>query len=102
MAISIQVTDNAAEKRWDISLAGEVDIATAPSVRERLSAALAEKKQNILIDLTDLDYIDSTGLGVIISVYGGIRADGLSVKLKNPKAGVRKLLSISGFDKSLL
>ena len=101
MALSINANNNSEKSVWEFSLVGEVDISNAHYFRKQLETALAECKQNITIDLSELNYIDSTGLGAIISVYGAVKKDGVSVKVINPKDNVKKLLVISGLDKIL-
>ena len=101
MTLSINANNNSAEGLWEFSLVGEVDISNAHYFRKQLETALAEHKQSITIDLAELNYIDSTGLGVIIGVYGSIKKDGLYIKLLNPRDNVKKLLIISGLDKIL-
>jgi len=101
MALTINANNNAGGGIWEFKLIGEVDISNAHLFKKQLETALAEKKQNITIDLSDLSYIDSTGLGVIIGAYGSIKKDGFSVKVTNPRDNVKKLLSISGLDKIL-
>jgi len=101
MAISINANNNTEKGVWEFRLVGEVDISNAHFFKKQLEAALEEKRQNIEINLSELNYIDSTGLGVIIGVYGDIKNDGLTVKLKEPKDSVKKLLGISGLDKVL-
>ena len=101
MALSINANNNTETGIWEFTLVGEVDISNAHYFRKQLEAALAEKKQNITIDLADLSYIDSTGLGVIIGVYGQVKKEGFSVKVLNPRENVKKLLTISGLDKIL-
>ena len=101
MALSINAINNEANESWDVKVSGEIDLSNAHQFKEQLENALAEKRQNICIDLEKLNYIDSTGLGVIIGVYGSIKKDGYHVKLLNPRDNVKKLLSISGLDKIL-
>ena len=101
MTLSINANNNKEKGVWEFSLVGEVDISNAHYFRKQLETALAECRQNISIDLSELNYIDSTGLGVIIGVYGSVKKDGLSVKVLNPKDNVKKLLIISGLDKIL-
>ena len=101
MTLSINANNNTAEGVWEFSLVGEVDISNAHYFRKQLETALNECRQNITIDLAELNYIDSTGLGVIIGVYGSIKKDGLYIKVLNPKENVKKLLIISGLDKIL-
>ena len=101
MALTIKANNNIESGIWEFKLGGEVDISNAHMFKKQLEAALAEKKQNITIDLSELSYIDSTGLGVIIGAYGTIKKDGYSIKVTNPKENVKKLINISGLDKIL-
>ena len=101
MALSINANSSEEKSVWEFNLVGEVDISNAHYFKKQLEVALKEKKQNITIDLSELTYIDSTGLGVIIGVYGTIKKDGLSIKVLNPRDNVKKLLNISGLDKIL-
>ena len=101
MTLSIDADNNTENGVWEFKLAGEMDISNAHLFKNRLETALAEKKQDINIDLSELDYIDSTGLGVIISIYITIKKEGHSVKLQKPKDNVKKLLSITDLDKIL-
>ena len=101
MALSISANNSEEKSLWEFILVGEVDISNAHYFKRQIEAALNEKKQSITIDLSELTYIDSTGLGVIIGAYGTIKKDGLSVKVLNPRENVKKLLNISGLDKIL-
>jgi len=101
MALIIEAIDNKENGVWEFKIAGEVDISNAQQFKNKLMAALEEKKQNITIDLSELNYIDSTGLGVIIGTYGTIKKEGFGIKVLNPKNPVKKLLNISGLDKIL-
>ena len=101
MALSINANNNVEKKTWEFKLVGEVDISNAHLFKKQLETALDENRQNITIDLSELSYMDSTGLGVIIGIYGAIQKDGYTIKLFNPKESVKKLLHISGLDKKL-
>jgi len=98
MALTINSNDNTESGVWEFKLVGEVDISNAHLFKKQLESALAEKRQNISVDLSNLTYIDSTGLGVIIGAYGSIKKDGYSIKVTNPRDNVKKLLNISGLD----
>jgi len=99
MALSITANDNMVSCVWEFKLNGEIDISNAQYFKQQVDTALAEKRQSISIDLSDLSYIDSTGLGVIIGVYSSIKKDGLTIKVFNPRDNVKKLLNISGLDR---
>lgn len=101
MSLMVNATNNTESKVWEFSLAGEIDISNADGFKTKLEDAMADTKQDITVDLSELNYIDSTGLGVIIGIYSVIKKDGYSIKVLNPRDNVRKLLAISGLDKIL-
>jgi anti-sigma B factor antagonist len=53
-----------------LAVRGEVDVYTAPRFRERLIELVSEGKHRIIIDLEGVDFLDSTGLGVLV---GGLK-----------------------------
>ena len=51
------------------------------------------------INLENLDYIDSTGLGVMIGVLKKLKIDNKEIYILNPKNNVKKIFTITGLDK---
>lgn len=84
---------------WLIELAGEVDIYTAGQLKETFIKIMEEKKENIKIDGTALEYIDSTGLGVLIGALKRLKEEDKNITIGNIKPSIRKLLNITGLDK---
>ena len=68
MSINIESKLNNENDFWDISLKGELDVSTADKLKEYLHNLADEKILDMKINLDKLDYIDSTGLGVMIGV----------------------------------
>jgi anti-sigma B factor antagonist len=101
MSLSISGDFNEAENLWLFKLSGEIDISNAHHLKQQLEAAYAENRTNIAIDLGNLNYIDSTGLGIIIGAYGVMSGDGHRIILRQPKENVKKLLRITSLDKVL-
>ena len=99
MALTIIANNNKKKKVWEVKLLGEVDISNAHLFRSQLETALTEARQNITIDLADLNYIDSTGFGVIMGTHTSIKNDGFGIKILNPKDSIKKLLNVTGMDK---
>ena len=66
MSLEIKRDYNTQENRWDMVLTGEVDISNAAMLRGELKTMFDENASSVIIDIKDLSYIDSTGLGVII------------------------------------
>ncbi len=86
------------DNRGLIVLKGEVDIYTAPRFKEDLLALIDEGMTDILVDLTGVEFIDSTALGVLI---GGVKRlhplDGHLVLVAHSRP-VLKILAITGLD----
>jgi anti-sigma B factor antagonist len=102
MSLSINGNYDEAKNRWNFDLMGEIDISNAHQLRQQLDAAYTARPADIYLDLAKLSYIDSTGLGVIIAVYGAIRGKGHKTIILNPKDNVKKLLRITSLDKVLI
>lgn len=101
MSLQMQSKYNKELDLWDLTAKGEVDISTAPQLREYLDGVYQEKKADILLHLDELTYIDSTGLGVIIGAYGRMQEKENRITLVNPKDNIKKLLSITSLDRIL-
>ena len=99
MALTIIANNNKKKKVWEVKLLGEVDISNAHLFKSQLETALTEARQNITIDLAELNYIDSTGFGVIMGTHTSIKNDGFGIKILNPKDSIKKLLNVTGMDK---
>jgi anti-sigma B factor antagonist len=87
------------DSRGLVVLKGEVDIYTAPRFKEDLLALIDEGATDILVDLTQVEFIDSTALGVLI---GGVKRlhplQGHLLVIADSRP-VLKILSITGLDK---
>ena len=101
MSLQMQSSYNNELDQWELTAKGEVDISTAPKLREYLDGAYQEKKADILLHLDELNYIDSTGLGVIIGAFGRMQESENRIKLINPRDNIRKLLNITSLDRIL-
>lgn len=84
---------------WVVNPVGEIDIYTSPKFKELLNELIEEKKADLVIDGNDLDYIDSTGLGVLISALKKLKEEGYKIILKNIKPNINKLFDITGLNK---
>jgi anti-sigma B factor antagonist len=80
-----------------VELSGDVDIAVKEDLRARLDAA-AEQSNTVDIDLSKVQYADSTALGLIIALRNRLRERGGTVRLVAPSDRVRKLLNYAGLD----
>jgi anti-sigma B factor antagonist len=79
-----------------VALRGEVDVLNVDQVRVALVEALETHPRTVVVDLADLSFIDSTGLGAIIFGFQRARDEGIEFQLANPTRGVHQILVLSG------
>lgn len=82
---------------WTVlTVSGEVDVATAPSLRRRAAEVLDSGANRLVVDMTPVEFIDSSGLGVLIGVLKRVReADG-DLVLVSPHERTMRLFDITG------
>jgi anti-sigma B factor antagonist len=83
-----------------VAVAGEVDLATAPLLRERLEARLAAGMSTIIVDLRDTTFLDSTGLGVLVGTLKRCRDAGGDLRLVIVEPRLLKLFAITGLHET--
>jgi anti-anti-sigma factor len=81
-------------------LEGDLDIATAPALRERLLGVLGPGVRLLIIDLSGVSFCDAAGLAVLIGAQRRTIARGIVVRLAAPRPQLAKLLRITGLDRS--
>ena len=80
-----------------LRVAGELDIATAPRLCARLDATRVGRRPRLLVDLSDVDFCDSTGLRALLGAASEVRAHGGRFAIVCPPSGdVARLLEIVG------
>jgi anti-sigma B factor antagonist len=82
-----------------VRLGGELDLYNADEVRAALMDAVESGAQRIVIDMSEVDFVDSTTLGVLVEVRSKIGRDGLL--LAAPQLETRRTLQVSGLDRHL-
>lgn len=79
-----------------VTLTGEVDVLTVDQVRTALAEAIAGQPRSVVVDLAELSFIDSTGLGALIFGFQRARDAAVAFRLRQPSSGVRQILVVSG------
>lgn len=90
---------NADTKTWYVSLDGEVDIYNAPELKEKLHRLIEQHPGDFVLNCAGLNYIDSTGLGVLISVLRAVKEYDGNMTISNLKPYIHKIFLITGLDK---
>lgn len=81
-----------------VTLSGEIDIHTAPELREAILPLTKKEGAMIEVDLENISYMDSTGLGVFISVLKSTKEYNSEFKLMNLQDRVMRLFTITGLN----
>ncbi len=84
-----------------IALTGEMDLSNAGEVERELQHVEATDAATILLDLSGLAFMDSTGIRLLISADARARADSCRLRLTRPPAQVLRVLCIAGVDELL-
>ncbi|MDO5047123.1 MAG: STAS domain-containing protein [Anaerococcus sp.] len=78
-----------------VNLQGDLDVYSEDEFRDFIEENLTSKQKDVLIDLKDLDYLDSTGLGMFMKIYNDKKKADKSVRIINPKDNILKLFKIT-------
>lgn len=78
-------------------LRGRLDAASAPKARE----ALKPVKGPLALDFTDLEYISSAGIGVVVETYKRLHGEGAGLRVLNVTPGVRAVFRFAGLEEML-
>ena len=82
-----------------IELEGEVDVYTAPQLKQQIISILEGGAKVLAINLTKVDYLDSTALGVLIGGLKRMREKDGNMVLICPSPRIRRVFEITGLDK---
>jgi anti-anti-sigma factor len=92
----LQVETSTEGDQLVLLLDGELDPHTAPLLRDRIDQALADNTTTLVLDVSGLRFIDSSGLRVIIGAHKDMAGRGGRLVLRSPTETTRRLLDITG------
>jgi anti-sigma B factor antagonist len=81
-----------------VAVSGEIDLATASEFRSVLVDAVAGGQGDLVVDLSEVTFMDSTGLGAMVSARRRLTLRGASMRLVSPAGGVRRILDVTKLD----
>ena len=82
-----------------VVLEGEIDLSTSPVFKETVYRVIESGKKDVVIDLNGLEFMDSTGLGVLVAALKKTSMEGGSIRLICNKRSILKVFTITGLDK---
>ena len=83
--------------KYVATLVGELDTAAAVEVEEILKPLYTSDGKNVIIDCTDLEYIASSGLRILISILKGAKAAGSRVVMRSVNDDIKNVFKLTGF-----
>lgn len=79
-----------------VRIAGEVDIATAPQITDTVHDAIAAGAREVLLDMADVTFLDSTGIGALLQIKHGVADHDVALRLVDPHPRVVRVLELTG------
>jgi anti-anti-sigma factor len=80
-----------------VAVTGEVDLATAPALRERLLGVLHEQSPDLIdVDLAGVTFLDCAGIGALVAVHNAAVQAGRRMRVTRPQPIVRRVLEVTG------
>ncbi|MCA0384984.1 MAG: STAS domain-containing protein [Firmicutes bacterium] len=99
MALRLNTNYNENAKSWEIELIGEVDINSKALLKDELIQLNEKKQSDFVFKCENLEYIDSTGLGVLISFYKNVKLNNKTVHFEKLKPSILKIFTLTGLDR---
>jgi anti-sigma B factor antagonist len=93
--VALSVSTRTADGYAVVTVAGDVDISTSPDLRAALGAAARSDTRAIVVDLSEVSFVDSTALGVLVGSYTATRNAGGRFAVVNDHEAVLKVLRIT-------
>ncbi len=84
-----------------IVVAGELDLASSPELQQQLDSALESDERVVILDLRMLEFMDSTGLSVVVKAHQAAVQSGRELHLVKGPPQVQRLLSLTGVEERI-
>jgi anti-sigma B factor antagonist len=97
--MDLDITTSQGNARTVVHVSGEIDVYTVSALRDRLDSVIERGEHHLVIDLSAVTFMDSTGLGVLVGRLKLVRAAGGSMRLVTGHERVLKVFAITGLDK---
>lgn len=96
--MQVTVTTSQQDGVLVLSFGGDIDVASAVTVRDALDRVIAAGHHRIALDLSEVRFLDSTGLGVMVGRLKAVRDLGGDMHLVSTSARIARVLSITSLD----
>lgn len=97
----LEIATASTDGRYVVELRGELDLATAERLQTAIDSAEVEPDGELLLDLRAVEFVDSTGLRVILTAHENLGERGVTMLVANGRPQVARLLALTGADAHL-
>jgi anti-sigma B factor antagonist len=100
MPADVAVDRGARDGDWIVRVRGEIDVATSPDLKAQLGSVLDQHARVVTLDVSDLAFIDSSGLGVLVGAHKRLlETGGENMVLRGLQEPVRRVFEITGLTR---
>jgi anti-sigma B factor antagonist len=96
--VELKVTTWSQGDHTVLSVAGEIDLYTAPRLQSELTAALGLSPARLIVDMSGVDFCDSTGINILLAAHRSARERGGELQLAGPGTATRRVLQVTGLE----
>jgi anti-sigma B factor antagonist len=97
--VELKVSSQTQGNQAVVTVSGEIDLYTATRLQGELTAVLdGGRAVRVVVDMSEVDFCDSTGMNVLLSALKRAREHGGGLDLASPRPAVRKILQVTGLD----
>lgn len=97
--MDLSISSDVREEVTVVHVGGEIDVYTAPVLREHLDEHISQGRHQLVVDLGAVSFMDSTGLGVLVGRLKLVRVTNGTLRLVCSSERILKVFSITGLDK---
>jgi anti-sigma B factor antagonist len=97
--VDLTLTTREADGKTIVAVGGEIDVYTAPKLRDKITELVSAGSYDLVIDMQEVEFLDSTGLGVLVGGLKKVRAHDGSLQLVCNQDRLLKIFRITGLAK---
>jgi anti-sigma B factor antagonist len=94
----VAFSSTVSDQRAVVTASGELDLSTAPELRQFLRQTVADGARELIVDLSDVGFLDSTTLGVLIGARNRMLETGGTISIICPNRSVLRIFQLAGLD----
>ncbi len=94
--MKLEITSDVQGKKIELDVIGEVDVSNAQELRSKIHEVLDADIESLGIDISQVSYIDSTGIGVLVGACHRAHEKSIVFELLNPQPNVLRVLTLLG------